>query len=616
MAYDTQKTLMGRELCVIAEIDFNACSLTHGNAPCTSTATGDAKCFNSFNTCLDKPNFAPTTKTLRFSNIRVDGLQAAGDAPTFPTLTGLNMAPTVLTPGQGLGIRSKVSVTLEDHPYTDVGIDPYLTDRTYDPSSRGSLWSKMVARWPFYEGNELRIKTGYLDSAGAYDASNFKTRTYVIDTVTGPDPKGKVSITAKDVLKFTDREKAQIPTQSQAVLTSDINSSATSISVTDPNDDVKDAYDAGQTYIRIDDEIMNVTNLTGASSPYTLTVTRGSMPSIYTGTSTAEAHDAEATVQDCYFYNAQEIDDIVKHLVVDTAGISSAYTPLTDWQSVVDFGLQSYTFSALIVEPTGVNDLLTELTEHTIMLWWNERDSEIQMRSIIQLTTDYGPLDDTDHIVANSVKVNRDDKSRISQVWIPYALRNPTLDMDKLESYSAVKVSVDLDAEGSNEYDQKKVKRIWSRWLFLDKGSVASEIANRLLRNYKDTKNIITMDLDPKDDDAWTGDIVSLATRQVQDATGSTPTRDYRVLEVSENFKPEAVRYGYTLQSIGGAGGVDPSKYGLITPNTDPANSAASFPDYASATDALKSKYAFAASDDRGDGNPGFSPNIEPYLVL
>ena len=110
------------------------------------------------------------------------------------------------------------------------------------------------------------------------------------------------------------------------------------------------------------------------------------------------------------------------------------------------------------------------------------------------------------------------------------------------------------------------------------------------------------------DDDAWTGDIVALATRRVQDATGSTPERDYRVLEVAEKFSGDSVKYSYTLQSIGGVNGVTPSRYGLIGPNT--------LNDYTAESDANKSTYAFIANNDRGDGDPGFSPNEEPYLIL
>jgi len=608
MAYADAKALMGREAVVICEVDVQACTLTYGVSACTATGSGDAKCFNSSATCQDLPNFSTSTKTFRFSSVRIDELQGDEESPTYPTVTALSMAPTKLTPAKGLGIRSKVQITLQDHPDTDVGIDNYLSDRTYDPMERGSFWSKWITRWPFYESNEIRIKTGYLDADGNYDASNFITRTYFIDTVKGPTPDGKVVIVAKDALKFADREKAQIPTQSQAVLVSDITDSATSFDITDTNDDVKDAYDAGQTYIRIDDEVMNITNITGSNPTYTLTVSRATIPSVYTGAVIADAHEGEATVQHGYFFDAVEIDDIVNTLLSTYAGISGSYLPTSDWQDVVDFGLQNYTFSTLLTEPTGVKELLDEITQHTVMLWWNERDQEVQMRSIIQSDVDYGPFDDTNNVIANSVNVARDDKSRVSQVWVAYGLRTPVAEIDELKNYSGVKVSVDLDAEGSLEYEQKKVNRIMSRWLFLDKASVASEISNRLLRYYRDTKNMVTLDLDPKDDDAWTGDIITLATRQVQDFTGGTPTRTYRVLETAENFQAGGVKYQYTLQSTGSIFGTEPSRYGLIGPNT--------LTDYSTESEANKNKYAFIAEDDRGDGEAGFSPNEAPYIIL
>ncbi len=608
MAYDDVKAEMGREPVIIVEVDVQACSLTYGSSPCTASGTGDDKCFQSSSTCDDIANFATSTKTFRFASTRIDELQGSGDPPTYPTVTGLSMAPTQLTPGKGLGIRSKVSVTLQDHPDGDIGIDQYLSDRTYDPNERGSFWSKWITRWPFYEGNEMRIKTGYLDSDGAYDASNFITRTYFIDTVTGPSANGKVTITAKDVLKFADAEKAQIPSQSEATITTDITASATSIGIDDPNDDVKDAYDAGQTFIRIDDEVLNVTNVTGANPSYTLTVTRATMPSLYTGSLTAEAHDEGATVQHCYYFDAQEIDDIVNTLLSTYAGISGSFLPTSDWQDVVDFGLQNYQFTSLITEPTAVKELLDEITEHTIMLWWNERDSEVQMRSIIQSAIDYGPFNDTDNVIADSVNVARDDRSRLSQVWLAYGLRTPVAERDELKNYSAVKVSADLDAEGTLEYGQKRIRKIWSRWLFLDKGAVASEIANRLLNYYRDTKHIITLDLDPKDDSAWTGDIISLTTRQVQDSTGDNPERTYRILETNENFKAGGVRYQHTLQSTGSIFGKEPSRYGLIGPNT--------LNNYSTESDANKAKYAFIAEDDRGDGNPGFPTSDEPYRIV
>jgi len=456
-----------------------------------------------------------------------------------------------------------------------------------------------MARQNFYEGRTMRIKTGYLDSAGAYDDSNFQTRTYFIDTITGPDASGKVTIKGKDGLRFTDREKAQLPTQSQATLSADISSSTTSIAITDPNDDVKGSYDAGQTYIRVGDETMIVTNITGSAGSYTLTVTRAAKPGIYTGTITADEHDAGATVQHCYFYDQQDIDDIVKHLVVDTAGISSAYTDLTSWQSVINNGLQNYQFTALITEPTGVKDLLEEITEHTILLWWDEREQNIQMDSLLNRAKDSGPYNDDENNVADSVNVARNDKQRVTQVWVAHGHRSPVLPMDELRNFASVQVSVDLDTETADQYGIKKVKQIWSRWIPTSLNSVASEIASRLLSYYKTTKRVVTVTLDPKDDAMWTGDLVTFKSRQLQDATGDTPELAFRVLQATEMLGTGDVRYKYVLETTD----TDILRVGLIGPNT--------LNDYSSESDANTAKYAFISPD-----SGTFADGTEAYKII
>jgi len=612
MAYDDIKKESGREPVWLCELDVDRCANVYGVSACTASGASGSECYNCLSTCQVTTAYSKSSYTLRFSSTRLDGVQATGEAPTFPTVLSVGTAPTVLTPAKGLGIRSTVSVTLADHPWTDEVTDPYVSNRTYDPETQGTFWGRFLARELYYEGREMRVKTGYLDSAGAYDPSNFITRTYFIDSISGPDASGKVTVKGKDVLRFTDREKAQLPTQSQATLSSDISASTTSFSVADPNDDIKAAYDAGQTYIRIDDETMLVTNLSGASSPYTLTVTRGAMPSVYQGTMTAEDHNEDATVQNCYFYNAEDIDDIIKHLIVDTAGISSAFTDLTGWQAVVDNGLQNYEFSTLITEPTGVKDLLDEITQHSILLWWDERDQLVKMDSILNRTQDGGPFTDSDNNIAGTVGVARDDKERVTQVWLAHGHRNPVLELDELKNFESVKISVDLDAEGTNQYNLKKVRRIWSRWIPTSLNSVASEIANRLLNYYKVTKRIVTVTLDPKDDAIWTGDVITLSTRQLQDATGATPETGFRILQVTEMLKAGDVKYKYVMETLD----QDLIRNGVITPDTNPENTAASFPDYTSASDALKLQYAFIAEDDRGDGEPGFSPDEAPYSIV
>jgi len=134
--------------------------------------------------------------------------------------------------------------------------------------------------------------------------------------------------------------------------------------------------------------------------------------------------------------------------------------------------------------------------------------------------------------------------------------------------------------------------------------AVASEITNRLLAYYKITKKIITLTLDPKDDYVWTGDLITLSTRQLQDETGANPVLGFRVLEVQESLQVGGARYKYIMHTTG----QDFIRSGLIQPT---ANTAI----YSAATDAVKRQYAFIAYNDRGDGSPGFPTTDAPYLI-
>ena len=595
MTYDAQKVKSGREPVYIFEIDLDSCSLAYGVGLCTASGSASASCFNTLGTCQDSLNYAKTTKTYRFASTRLDDLTG----PVFPTVKSVKTSPTILTPAKGFGIRSQVTVTLQDHPWNDVDVDPYFRDRTYNPEDQGTFWGKLIARNIYTEGRTLRIKTGYLADDGTYDASNFITRTYFIDRITGPNASGQVNITGRDALRFADSEKAQVPTQSRATLTNDIDGSVTSFDITDPDGQIKASYDAGQVYIRIDDETMLLNSVTGTAPSYTLSVARSAMPSIYNGVMSSESHTADSTVQDCYQYTSEPINDIVEHLLGDVAGISASYLDTTGWQAVIASGLQNYQFSALITEPTGVKDLMEELTEHGILVWWDERKQKVKMDSMIARVPDFGPFDDSANIVADSVQYSRDDKSRISQVWLSHGLRNPVLPMDELNNFESSRLIIDQDGESTDQYGQKRIRRIWSRWLPLSSISVVDEIIQRTLAYYKVTKKHITIALDPKDDDAWTGDIINTTTRQVQDEFGAPRSLDYRVLSVDEMLKPGGVQLKYTLQSID----QDGVRYGLIGPNT--------LNDYDVESDANKTTYAFIVADTEVFGDGG-----APYRIV
>jgi hypothetical protein len=585
MAYDDQKQEFGRRSAWIVELFLQKCLLEYGVPPCTAAVgvTGAAKCFNTLATCQDTPNFDPSTATpIRFASERIDGLQAPGDTPTFPTVQSVDTAPTRLEPGKGLGIRASVTIQFKDHPSNDIGFDPYLGDPSRppgDPDLRGSFWGKLLARNKFWEGRRVDILTGYLDAdTGAYDAANFIRRTYIIEKIAGPDRQGNISLVAKDPLKLADSDRAQVPEPTEATLDQSMETGGSQVRLAEV--DAYLLYTVGD-FIRIDDEIMEVDSINAGQNR--LNVSRATLPAAYpdTGTVVAE-HDEAATVQICKFYDAARADDIIFDLLVNIAGIDPIFIDQVEWAAVFDTLIPSYLFTTLITEPTGVKKLLQELTEHTILLWWDDRAQEIRFdvlrpSAFVAIPT----YTDDENITAGSFATVRSSNERISRVFTLFGQRDPTKAIDEKGNFQQTDARVDLDAETPEEYGSSRLMEIFSRWLPVGLAAVANEIGQRMLLEYRNTKIAAMFTLDPKDDEQYTGDFVKIQTRYVQDLDGNPALQQYRIVEVQELLTKAGARYKYlaTQTQLNG-------RVGVYAPDEDPP--ATPYPDYPAASEAQR----------------------------
>lgn len=212
------------------EIDVDYCSNVYGTSPCAAElgVTGDKKCFNSLKTCQDRGNFRNSPATLRFA-VDCDYLPKDIDV-LAPSVTNVSFSPATISLGEDLGIRASLTVTFKDHPSGDAstGLDKYYSDRSYSPFSQGTFWGKFRARHPYLRGRSLRWVMGFTGQA----IGDMETRHFIIDSFNGPTPDGRFTITAKDVLKLADDERAQAPFLSNGSLLADITSGATSFTVT------------------------------------------------------------------------------------------------------------------------------------------------------------------------------------------------------------------------------------------------------------------------------------------------------------------------------------------------------------------------------------------------
>lgn len=581
MTYDSLKVQPGKQAVQFCELDMEACSLTYGSAPCTAAigTTGSDRCFNTRGTCQDKANFAATTKTYRFSTIRMDNLQGAGECPTFPTLLGVSSQPTVLSPGQGLGVRSSVSLTIQDHPWTDNWTDPYRSLRTYDPDRQGTFWGRLVARQRYYPNRLLRVYSGFLEADGSYDPANFKVRTYILTKITGPNPNGQVTIEGVDPLRLADGEKSKWPVACRTTLSANISSSATTFDVIDPGPAFNPAdpanpivawwdgvditppahaainFDSGH-YVKIGDEIMLVTGLTSTvvgdgTGVWHFTVTRANMPSFYDfSRNIAIAHAAGDTVQICWEFDHLMVYDILLFLLSYVAKVDTlvpGVLPYNDWVAHFDAKFPNYSYATLLCNPMAVKDLLTEITQLGVLIFWHERDSQVVAKGL-QFVQLLGPqINDDKSIIKESVSVADDQTLLMTEHWLYFDMTWPLANMDLWQTYRVVDVQANLERESAVEFAKPYIKQVKSRWLEGSMVGLATDIGALQVLQYQDLRKILTWTMDPKDDSFWVGDTVGVATKYVQDQYGSPAIKNVLVTQVKETM----TQNGLTLTYVG-----------------------------------------------------------------
>lgn len=568
----------------IVEIDRDICSLTFSVSPCPATGT---PCYNTWATCAARSAFTATTQTLRFVKPRVD-LPLSLDA--IPSVISTSSAPTELNVGDvdassgPLGKRAQATVVMQDHPTSDIQLDPYVATRGgASPYTRGTFWTKLKARWPYHKGRKLRIYDGYLGQA----IGSMVKREYLIDSIDGPNADGRVTIRALDPLRILDDKTSQAPILSRGELSAAITNSQTSITVTGA---VLADYPASGT-LRIKGELMTYTGRTESGGIITFTgITRG------TDGTTAAAHEIQSRVQTCLRYTDQNAWEVAKSLIQTFAPAAYAFIDTTQWQTEADQWLDGFIVSAVISEPTGLNQLLAELCRDAqFFIWWDERQSKILLRAVRPPAETPAQWSDDTNILAGSASIAYKPNERISQIWYYYQPRDLSKKIDEEENYRKVRIRIDADSESVREYGETAVEKIFSRWVRTD--AIVTAITTRLLDRYRDVPFYLTVSVDAKDRNVWTADVVDVSTRLLTNADGLPFNTRYQVISAQETSPGHIAKY--VLQSYAITGGGTDVRYGYYM--------ASDAPIYSAATEAQKATGGwYAGTDGLISGDPGY----------
>lgn len=531
------ETTVGREPVQIVELVQPLCEHTFGVAPCTATGTGPTKCFNTRATCQDAANFSLQTGglSLFFSRGNVADREIAGAPYIIPSLVSVSTTPTRINlsasnqDATGLGNRAVINIEFRDHPHSDNVVDPYVSGRGYDPMDRGSFWTKWLVRNKYRYNMLINVYEGYAGQA----LSAMNKRSYILTGTSWPDENGRVRLQGKDILAKVEERKAQAPEASPGLLYADITDSQTSIEVAGAT---TSDYPASGT-LRINDELMTYSSVATSANGITFTISaRGS-----DGT-TAVAHSADDGVQECLRYTDAAVDTIVTDLLTTWAGVEASYIDTTSFTSEAASHLATYILSTVISEPVAVAKLLSELQEQCgFFIWWDERSAKIKMKAVRGIDADPPTVTDSGNIIAGSFSITDLPKSRISQVWFYYDLRNETDSLRDSVNFRQVQINADLASEAVEQFGEKSVRKIFSRWI--DTGSLAFATTNKIIIRYRDIPRRCKFRMDAKDRSHWVGDTVKISHYLDVDDFGNRNEAHWTIISAEEVEPGEVVEY-------------------------------------------------------------------------
>ncbi len=579
-----------REPVQIVEIDVDYCALSYGEGACTAAlgVTGERKCFNMFRHCQDQENFSQEVLTLRFAQPRAN---MPMDQVYFPCLESASPRSATVNIGGAderfdpLGRRATVTVRLRDFPYHDSLLDKYQSGRKdgtaqtdeggYDPAARSTFFRKLKTRWPYYAGRSLRVIDAYLDGSSVVA---LKTRHFVM-TDMSIDSGGSITINGKDILDLADNKKATCPRQSTGVLQKDVTETATVLDLTPAG--IGDVEYPASGKVAVGSEIMSFSRAGDI-----MNVERGQ------NNTSGTTHSAGDAIQVCYEIQRQRIDDVVRELLVDYAGIPAGFIPFANWQSEVTRWGTSVELTTLIPKPEGVAKLVGELAILGVNIWWDDVAQEVRLKMVRPPDGDavYSVTDD------NAIKaafVDDLDEDRLTRVAFFSVQIDPTKSITDDDNFRQQWLFIDPASESNLQYDGSKTREVFCRWLNTGDDTTIRIAARRLLQRLKDAPQRVRMVLDAKDSAIGPTDVLRVRSGVFVDETGAARMQPMQVLAIRD------VTAGHDFEVTAQSYNLD-VEIGYCAPNDAP--------DFAAASDDERIEYIYC-SDANGklpDGSKSF----------
>lgn len=486
----------------------------------------------------------------------------------YPCVQDIKWVPARATADGGLGYFADLVITAQDFLWNQ------------GDESQGTFFGRMIGANPYTLNRIIRMYVGYYEIGDVYNLSNYEIREYFIKRIDGPTDKGIVKIYASDaVSRMTESE---IP----AATSGNLNASLTDVATGSTNIVDNTGFSALGGYATIDDEIVAYSGITGGDS---ITISARAQ-----GGTVAEEHDADAPVRNIYQYSGNVVnairDIIINHTDID----HGTYLPDTLWNAQRDNFLASEDAEIWITEPENVGDVIDDLCkEFFINVWWDDVARAIQLQALGPSLTGSISWTQEEHLLDMSIKIKREQKKVLTQVWYYHGKINQVEDADA-ENLERIEISINNTTETA--LGEERIEKIFSKYVPSGGSGTASKVGTRLLDQYAIPIEM-TVHVDVKDSEVNLGDAISIETDLIQ---GSDGIRLPTVMRVIEKQKKKDSIFMYKLVKTGQESG---TQYRVIAPNT--------MNDYTAESTENQAKYAFIADNDNEMSN-----GDDPTLIL
>ena len=474
-------TVANRQRVQWIEIDIPRCTLTWGVGACTAAfgAAIKRKCYNTFQTCVVEPAFVSAPQTVVFfppvSGAPLNSLPCIS-GPIKETESTVNIAgaePNM----SAFGRRGTVQFPVADFVDNDAWFDRYQAERVsgaaqtdeagYQPVERGTVFTKLKARWPHFAGRACRVKDGWLeDGILTVEA----TRHYIL-TDFETDKPGAAVFKGRDILDVAGNDRALAPKPCRGKVKTAITAGSASLTLTPVGIGADDYAASGRAVIG--SEIVSFTR-----SGDVLTLTGRGLA----GT-TAAGHSALASVQQTLYYDRVRADIVANDLLTNFAPVQSASIPVAAWDAEMQQGAPGMILKTEVTKPEPVGKLAAELGLLGLSFWWDGDTHTVGMKTNRPIFNDVTFEITDDDIVRDGIDLKSRDDRRLTEVLFQTVQIDPTKALSD-DNFTRYEYTIDGDAKSPDAYGDSRLKVEKIRWINQGNDALVRVLSLRYLKRF------------------------------------------------------------------------------------------------------------------------------------